>query len=96
MVMGVIGSITKDRIIVNQTNDPFDQVGGTVYYSSLTLAHLGCSVISIPLLAEKDDYLLKHLHHKNISLYPVWTHTITLYKNRLLWLQEDISNQKNL
>ncbi len=82
MVIGVIGSITKDRIIIDQTNDQFDHVGGTVYYSSLTLAHLGCSVISIPLLAEKDSYLLKHFKHENIACYPAWTERTTEYENR--------------
>ena len=71
MILGVLGSITKDRIVIERTNDEFHQVGGTVYYSSLTLAHLGASVISIPLLAEKDAHLLKTLTHKNIRCFPL-------------------------
>jgi len=82
MAIGVIGSITKDRIIIDKTRDEFEQVGGTVYYSSITLTNLGSSVISIPLLAEQNSYLLKHLIHKNITCYPGWTDKTTVYENR--------------
>src|SRR3989338_9172319 len=90
MRIGVIGAITKDRIVIEKTKDEFHQVGGTVYYSSLTLVYNGSSVIAIPLLAEKDSYLLKHLKHNNMSIYPGWTNKTTVYENRYPADSQDI------
>lgn len=77
----VIGSLTKDRIIINKSGADFNQTGGGVYYSSHALACLGVEVLACPLLAKRDEELLRALQHPRIKIFPQWTEETTSYQN---------------
>lgn len=81
MKIAVAGSITRDHIVISNKNERYTQVGGGVYYSSLTLASLGIEVCCFPLLSEKDRELLVGLEHPKIKVIPQWTAETTAYKN---------------
>ena len=80
--IAVIGSITRDRIIIKSQNRDFNQPGGGVYYCSHALVSLGAEVFAFPLLAKKDDDLLEALNRPGIQVFPQWTEETTCYQNR--------------
>lgn len=96
MSIAVIGSTTKDRIIIEKRCKDYSQVGGGVYYSAMALAALGAEVIAIPLLAKKDAELLDTLKHPKISVHPVWTAETTTYVLRFPHETMDVCEKKLL
>ena len=106
--IAVLGSITRDRILITKKNLDFSQPGGAVYYASRTLASLGVNVIAIPLLAKQDEALLRALQHPKIQILPQWTCVTTCYQNtypadsldicekKILSMTSDFSISKNL
>ena len=79
--VAVLGSITRDRIIITKQNLDYNQPGGGVYYSSHTLASLGVQVIAMPLLSSKDKELLAALQRERIESIPQWMEETTCYQN---------------
>jgi sugar/nucleoside kinase (ribokinase family) len=96
MTIAVIGSTTKDRIIIEKRGKDYSQAGGGVYYSSMTLAALGVDVIAIPLLAKEDAAMLDALTHPKISVHPIWTAETTTYWMRFPNETMDICEKKLL
>lgn len=80
-MIAVFGSLSKDRIVLPASETMNDQVGGGVYYSSLTIAHLGEEVLALPLLAQKDGEMLETLRHPRLRVIPQWTDETTSYLN---------------
>ena len=81
MKIAVVGSLTKDRIIIRSKNEDFHQVGGSVYYCSWVLAALGIEVFAFPILCKDDEGLLESLSHPLISVLPQWSNDTTTYEN---------------
>lgn len=96
MSIAVIGSTTKDRIIIEKQGKDYSQAGGGVYYSSMTLAALGVDVVAIPLLAKKDAPLLDALKHPKILVHPIWSQETTTYVMRFLHETMDVCEKKLL
>lgn len=96
MSIAVIGSATQDRIIIETQGKDYSQVGGGVYYSSMTLAALGVDVVAMPLLAKKNMSLLDAFTHPNIIVHPIWTHDTTTYLLRFPHKTMDICEKKLL
>lgn len=94
--IAVIGSTTKDRIIIENQGKDYSQAGGGVYYSSRALASLGVDVIAIPLLAQADAALLAALTHSKITVHPIWTSETTTYFMRFPHETMDICEKKLL
>lgn len=96
MPITVIGSTTKDRIIIEKQGKDYSQSGGGVYYSSMTLVALGVDVIAIPLLAKEDASMLDALTHPKIALHPIWTAETTTYVMRFPHVTMDICEKQLL
>lgn len=96
MSIAVIGSTTKDRIIIEKQGKDYSQAGGGVYYSSMTLAALGVDVIALPLLAKEDAAMLDALTHPKISVHPIWTTETTTYWMRFPNETMDVCEKKLL
>lgn len=94
--IAVVGSLTRDRIIIKSKNADFYQAGGGVYYSSHALASLGVQVLAIPLLSKNDRALLTSLQHKGIEILPQWTPATTYYQNTYPAASLDICEKKIL
>lgn len=96
MSIAVIGSTTKDRIIIEKQGKDYSQTGGGVYYSSLALAALGMNVVAIPLLSQEDASMLDALNHPRITIHPIWTSETTTYFMRFPHDSMDICEKKLL
>lgn len=96
MEIAVIGSITRDRIIVTSRNEEYSQTGGGVYYASLALANVGTKVVAIPLLSKNDSGLLDPLDHQDIKVVPQWTNDTTAYQNTYSGGSLDICDKRVL
>lgn len=94
--VAVLGSLTRDVIIIQRRNARINQLGGGVYYTSLALASLGVSVVAMPLLAKKDEELLTALQHPRIKILPQWTSETTCYQNTYPGDSLDICEKKIL
>ncbi len=81
MKIAVIGSVSRDKIIIKSRGEEYEQVGGGVYYCSHALASLGVEVIAVPILSKQDAALLFELRDKNINIIPQWSHETTAYVN---------------
>lgn len=79
MSIAVIGHVTKD--IVEIDGDKKEKIGGTAFYSSITLANLGIKTQIFTKLAAEDKSLLDSLKHKNISLTPIFCNSTTCFRN---------------
>lgn len=95
MKIAVIGSISKDRIIIKTMREDYFQVGGGVYYVSLALASMGADVVAMPILAKRDDNLLSALSHHNISIIPQWSSETTSYTNTYPLDSLDVCEKQN-
>ena len=81
MKVAVLGSLTRDYIVISNRNERYTQAGGGAYYSSSALASLGVDVCCFPLLSQKDKELLVELEHPKIKIIPQWTAETTVYRN---------------
>ncbi len=79
MSIAIVGSVTKDRIILG--NSEREQIGGTAFYSSITLANLGIKTKIFTKLSVKDKSLLSNMKHKNIELFPCFCKSTTQFRN---------------
>ncbi|MDI6807249.1 MAG: PfkB family carbohydrate kinase [Candidatus Aenigmarchaeota archaeon] len=77
--VGVVGPLTKDRIIFR--NKEWEQIGGTVYYTGVTLASLGINTLIYTTLSKNDEKLLEELSRENIKIFPRWCEKTTYFEN---------------
>jgi len=95
MKIAVVGSISKDRIIIRKTGEDYFQAGGGVYYVSVALASMGADVVAVPMLSKKDENLLSALNHPNIEIIPQWSPRTTSYTNVYPGDSLDVCEKKN-
>ena len=79
MAVAVIGHVTKDIVEINSRTEK--KIGGTAFYSGITLANLGIKTKIFTKLAAKDKKLLATLKHRNISLFPYFCKFTTCFRN---------------
>ena len=79
MSIDVIGHVTKDIVEINSRTEK--KIGGTAFYSGITLANLGIKTKIFTKLATKDKKLLVALKHRNISLFPYFCKFTTCFRN---------------
>lgn len=79
MVIAIIGPITKDKIIL--ANKSMAKIGGTAFYSSITLANLGIKTEVFTKLSAEDKNLFSALKHRNISISPYFCNSTTSFRN---------------
>ena len=79
MAIAVIGAITKDIIEINGRREK--KIGGTAFYSGITLANLGIKTQIFTKLSGEDKNLLAALKHRNISLFSRFCKSTTCFRN---------------
>lgn len=77
--MAVIGSISKDLIKRGRLSK--EAVGGTVYYSGLTLSRLGVETLVVTKLAKADRGILEDLRRAGVKLFARYTSNTTRCEN---------------
>lgn len=75
----VIGHLTRDIIRMGRVRR--EQVGGTVYYSSVALRRLGLNVAVVTRVGKEDASLLDELKGMGISLFYKLDHVTTTFEN---------------
>lgn len=75
----VVGPITKDVVIVKGKKG--ERIGGTVYYSSLTLKKFNLNVCIFTKLNKNDLYLLKELDENNIKIFYKFSKETEIFYN---------------
>ena len=78
--IGIIGSLSEDVILFPHAKQHVKQVGGGIYYASLTLANLYAQVVAVPFLSKQDEAMLASFRHSSIELNPEWTTETTKYQ----------------
>ncbi|HIC91610.1 MAG TPA: hypothetical protein EYP21_06055 [Syntrophaceae bacterium] len=87
--LAVIGSITKDLIRIGEKSKRC--IGGTVYYSSLTLVKLGAKATIITKLAKADEHILEELRRVGVSIFSSYCRYTTSCEN--IYNQTDINKR---
>lgn len=87
--VAVIGSITKDLIKIGEKSKRC--IGGTVYYSGLTLAKLGVKATIITKLAKADGNILEDLKRAGVSIFLSYCRYTTSCEN--IYNQTDINKR---
>ncbi len=77
--IAVVGHVTKDVIDFNGRRE--EKIGGTAFYSGITLGNLGIKTRIFTKLSAGDKGLLDALKHKNISLFPSYCRYTTCFLN---------------
>ena len=65
--IAMIGHFAKDKLVVR--GEERNSSGGAVYYGSIALRHIGCSVAVITRLAEEDFGLLDELRDEGVLVF---------------------------
>ncbi len=87
--MAIIGSISKD--LVKRGGLSKEAVGGTVYYSGLTLNRLGVETFVVTKLAKTDRGILEALHRAGIKVFERYGSNTTRCEN--VYTPEDIDKR---
>ncbi len=78
----IIGSITRDRIVIGKDNPKeWYAPGGGVYYGAFSPVRMGLKVAVITKLAKKDSSLLKEFIEVGIEVFPSWSKETTEMEN---------------
>jgi len=87
--IGVIGYITRDKVIKEFYGTLDEKIGGKSYYCGLALANLGVPTVVFNKVGKDDLDLLDNLRHKNIELVNFISDRTPVFENVFLDMNLD-------